>query len=49
MTTTATPTDLVPSGEDEAALFEWLRRMRDDQPVWRDGTGLWHVFRHADV
>ena len=48
MTTTAA-TDLAPTAEDEPALLDWLRRMRDDQPVWRDGTGLWHVFRHADV
>ena len=38
-----------PPPTDEAALLDWLRRMRDDQPVWRDGTGIWHVFRHADV
>jgi len=47
--TTTASTELVPSAEDEPALLDWLRRMRDEQPVWRDGTGIWHVFRHADV
>ncbi|MGH3806995.1 MAG: cytochrome P450 [Pseudonocardiaceae bacterium] len=23
--------------------------MRDQQPVWQDGHGVWHVFRHEDV
>ncbi len=23
--------------------------MRDEQPVWRDRYGMYHVFRHADV
>lgn len=32
-----------------ATLLAWLRRMRDEQPVWRDGAGHVHVFRHADV
>lgn len=32
------------------AHFAWLRRMREEQPVYRDpDTGVWHVFRHADV
>ena len=48
MTTTATH-DMPPTADDEPALLDWLRRMRDEQPVWRDGTGIWHVFRHADV
>jgi erythromycin 12 hydroxylase len=43
------PSELAPTAEDEPALLDWLRRMRDEQPVWRDGMGLWHVFRHADV
>lgn len=30
-------------------LLCWLREMRDEQPVWRDGYGVWHVFRYADV
>jgi erythromycin 12 hydroxylase len=30
-------------------LLCWLREMRDEQPVWRDGHGVWHVFRYADV
>jgi erythromycin 12 hydroxylase len=48
MTTTTGP-DLVPTADNEAELLDWLRRMLDEQPVWRDGTGIWHVFRHADV
>ncbi|MFF6808057.1 cytochrome P450 [Streptomyces sp. NPDC012616] len=31
------------------ALLAWAARMREDQPVWRDGSGHVHVFRHADV
>ena len=49
MTTTTGPADLAPSTEDEPALLDWLRTMRDEQPVWRDAYGFWHVFRHADV
>jgi cytochrome P450 len=30
-------------------LFEWLRHMRDDNPVWQNEHGVWHVFRYADV
>ncbi len=30
-------------------LLLWLRMMRDEQPVWRDAYGIWHVFRYADV
>ena len=44
-----TATDLPPTAEDEPALLDWLAAMRDEQPVWRDGTGIWHVFRHDDV
>jgi cytochrome P450 len=29
-------------------LIAWLRDMRRDQPVWQDGNGSVHVFRHAD-
>ncbi len=32
-----------------ATLLAWLRRMRDEQPVWRDPQGRCHVFRHEDV
>ncbi|KUN76084.1 cytochrome [Streptomyces bungoensis] len=32
-----------------ATLLAWLRRMRDEQPVWRDPAGRYHVFRHEDV
>ncbi len=44
-----TSTELPPTAEDEDVLLDWLRRMREEQPVWRDGYGIWHVFRHADV
>src|SRR5947209_14395555 len=41
---------LPPSLEDGGrTLLLWLRAMRDEQPVWRDGYGIWHVFRYADV
>ncbi|GGQ76338.1 cytochrome P450 [Couchioplanes azureus] len=39
-----------PSTQDGGgALLAWLRRMRDDNPVWRDEYGVTHVFRYADV
>jgi erythromycin 12 hydroxylase len=38
-----------PTTEDEPTLLAWLARMRDEQPVWRDRYGMYHVFRHADV
>lgn len=38
------------AGSDPAdAVFAWFRTMRQTQPVYRDGNGFWHVFRHADV
>jgi erythromycin 12 hydroxylase len=48
-------TELAPAGfdapttVDEPALLDWLARMRDEAPVWRDRYGMYHVFRHADV
>jgi cytochrome P450 len=40
----------VPGLDDGGAtLLDWLARMRDEQPVWRDSSGSWHLFRHADV
>ncbi|HSL06903.1 MAG TPA: cytochrome P450, partial [Pseudonocardiaceae bacterium] len=30
-------------------LLPWLREMRDENPVWRDVHGVWHVFRYADA
>jgi erythromycin 12 hydroxylase len=41
--------ELPPTTEDEPALLDWLHRMLEEQPVWRDGDGIWHVFRYADV
>ncbi|MBP8534578.1 cytochrome P450 [Streptomyces sp. MK37H] len=39
-----------PSAADGgAALFGWLRRMRDENPVVQGSNGSWYVFRHADV
>lgn len=32
-----------------ATLLAWMRRMRDERPVWRDESGNTHVFRHEDV
>lgn len=31
------------------ALFDWLRVMRDHEPVHEDEFGVFHVYRHADV
>jgi cytochrome P450 len=40
----------VPGIEDGGAtLLGWLTTMRDECPIWRDSSGAWHVFRHADV
>lgn len=44
-----TTLDEIPGMGDEAALLDWLARMREEHPVWRDKYGVWHVFRHADV
>lgn len=41
--------DSVPLADGGTALFDWMARMRDDCPVWREGDGAYHVFRHADV
>lgn len=30
-------------------VLRWLREMREEQPIWRDAYGMWHVFRYADV
>lgn len=41
---------IAPSSDDGGQkLLAWLREMRDEQPVWRDPYGIWHVFRYADV
>ncbi|MFJ9846672.1 cytochrome P450 [Kitasatospora sp. NPDC101155] len=32
-----------------AELLDWLKRMREDQPVFRDPIGIYHVFRHEDI
>ncbi|HEX4103089.1 MAG TPA: hypothetical protein VHY21_21535 [Pseudonocardiaceae bacterium] len=32
-----------------ATLLPWLHEMRDENPVWRDTYGVWHVFRYSDV
>ena len=41
---------LAPSPEEgEHVLLPWLRRMREEQALWQDGYGVWHVFRYRDV
>ena len=44
-------THTIPPSQDDGGrtLLCWLREMRDEQPVWRDTYGIWHVFRYADV
>ena len=44
-------THTVPPTLDDGGrtLLGWLHAMRDEQPVWRDEYGVWHVFRYADV
>ncbi|MGH3777489.1 MAG: cytochrome P450 [Pseudonocardiaceae bacterium] len=47
---TASLRTLPPTIEDGGrTLLPWLREMRDEHPVWRDGYGIWHVFRYADA
>ncbi|MFJ3894681.1 cytochrome P450 [Streptomyces sp. NPDC090083] len=45
------PSDRAPAVEPDGGvtLLAWLARMREERPVWRDGSGNVHVFRHADV
>ncbi|MGW0200986.1 cytochrome P450 [Nonomuraea sp. NPDC003201] len=44
------PVDSRPRIEDGGqTLLKWLGTMRDEQPVWRDAFGIFHVFRHAAV
>jgi cytochrome P450 len=39
-----------PPATDEPALWEWLRRMRDERPVHFDEkTMIWRVYRYEDV
>jgi cytochrome P450 len=39
-----------PSAADGGkTLFDWLRRMRDERPVFQDENGSWHVLRYEDV
>jgi cytochrome P450 len=46
---TATQLTIPPTAEDGGhTLLSWLREMRDENPVWRDVHGVWHVFRYAD-
>lgn len=49
-TTHLTHLTIPPTAEDGGhTLLPWLREMRDENPVWRDKYGTWHVFRYADV
>ncbi|WP_067811304.1 cytochrome P450 [Actinomadura kijaniata] len=32
-----------------AETLAWMRRMRDEQPLWVDAANMHHVFRYADV
>ncbi|MET8141724.1 cytochrome P450 [Sphaerisporangium sp. NPDC005288] len=41
--------DAVPLADGGSELFDWMARMRDHHPVWREGDGAYHVFRYADV
>ena len=41
--------DAVPLADGGMGLFDWMARMRDHSPVWREGDGAYHVFRYADV
>ncbi|MGV9377510.1 hypothetical protein ACWDRB_16925 [Nonomuraea sp. NPDC003707] len=42
------PVDSRPRIQDGGqTLLKWLGTMRDEQPLWRDAFGIFHVFRHA--
>jgi hypothetical protein len=44
------PVAIPPTAHDGGAtLLPWLPEMRKEHPVWRDGYGVWHVFRYANV
>jgi cytochrome P450 len=53
MTSTTEPTEALRPPTmtgDGRELLAWLRRMRQDHPVWQDpDTGATHVFRYADT
>ncbi|MEA2959013.1 MAG: hypothetical protein QOJ58_4648 [Alphaproteobacteria bacterium] len=45
-----TPVTIPPTAHDGGAtLLPWLHQMRNENPLWRDTYGVWHVFRYADV
>jgi cytochrome P450 len=46
--TTETPTTNV-DGDPIDQMLGWLRDKRENEPVYRDEQGTWHLFRHADV
>ena len=49
-TSPTTPLTIPPTAQDGGrTLLPWLREMRDENPVWRDVHGVWHVFRYADA
>jgi cytochrome P450 len=47
----STPMAMTPPSMQDGgkAMLEWVRRMRDERPVWQDPRGIWHVFRFDDV
>jgi erythromycin 12 hydroxylase len=54
MNTPATTADALragpPSPQDGGrALRAWMRQKRDEEPVWRDPRGVYHVFRYDSV
>src|SRR5690606_16342647 len=55
ITAPGTPTMTIPAAQRPRlshgcqALPKWLDEKQESQPVWRDGFGIFHVFRHADV
>lgn len=47
MTDQITTLPLLTNGPAE--MLRWLKEMRDEQPVWVDKYGIYHVFRYDDV
>ncbi|MEU4054214.1 cytochrome P450 [Streptomyces olivaceus] len=43
------PLRMPPLSDGGDEVLTWLKRMRDEQPLWADERGVQHVFRYDDV
>ncbi|MGP4028912.1 cytochrome P450 [Actinomadura sp. 3N407] len=46
---TEAPVQMPSLADGGTEMLAWMRRMRDEHPLWADATGMHHVFRYADV